>query len=164
VVVNRSLANVRDEYALTQRALVFGQVRYLRDTFKDIDYLIAPTVGLGYKIVDTAPTRLAVDVGAGGVWERNTGLGTSASGAVTLGETLTHKLTGTATLTQSINGLWKTSDFGDALYTITLGLAASVTQKSTLKLELLETYKTVPPLPTIQKQDVALVTSFVYGF
>ncbi len=164
VSVNRSTFGVRDEYTLSPRALLFGQVRYLRDTGKQIDYLLAPTVGVGYKLVDTAPTKLAIDAGVGGVWERNTGLSTSASGAVNLGETFSHKLSDTATITQSINGLWKTSDFGDALYSFSVGLAASITPKSTLKIELLEVYKTLPPSAAVQKQDVALVTSFVYGF
>lgn len=162
--VSRSTFGVRDEYTMSPRALLFGQVRYLRDSGKQIDYLLAPTVGVGYKLVDTAPTKLAIDAGVGGVWERNTGLSTSASGAVNLGETFSHKLSDTATITQAINGLWKTSDFGDALYTFSLGLAAAITPKSTIKVELLEVYKTLPPSAAIQKQDVALVTSFVYGF
>jgi putative salt-induced outer membrane protein YdiY len=164
LAVNRSTFAVRDEYTLSPRALLFGQVRYLRDTFKNIDYLVAPTAGVGYKVVDLEPTKLAVDVGVGGVWERNTGFETNASGAVTAGESFSHKLSGTAAITQSINALWKTSDFGDALYSFNVGLAASITPKSTLKIELLEVYKTQPPVPTVQKQDVALVTSFVYGF
>ena len=37
----------RHQYALTPRAYVFGQLDYLRDTFKLIDYLVAPTAGVG---------------------------------------------------------------------------------------------------------------------
>ena len=45
---------------------MFGQNQYLKDEFKEIDYLIAPTAGLGYKLFDTAATKLDVDGSAGG--------------------------------------------------------------------------------------------------
>jgi putative salt-induced outer membrane protein YdiY len=164
LVVDRSLATVRDEYTLSTRSLVYGQLRYLRDSFKQIDYLLAPGIGLGYKLVNLEPTRLAVDAGFGAVFEKNPGLPTNTSGAVNMSETFSHKLSQTASVTQAFNGLWKAAEFGDALYTLSVGLTAAITPRSTIKIEALETYKTRPPVPTIQKQDVALVTSFVYGF
>jgi putative salt-induced outer membrane protein YdiY len=63
--------NVRDEYHLNSRMFVFGQNQYLHDEFKSIDYLIAPTGGVGYKLIDTVPTKLTVDVAAGVVWDKN---------------------------------------------------------------------------------------------
>jgi putative salt-induced outer membrane protein YdiY len=42
---HRSGINVRDEYSLTPRMFVFAQNQYLRDEFKNIDYLVAPTAG-----------------------------------------------------------------------------------------------------------------------
>jgi putative salt-induced outer membrane protein len=164
LVINRLTFGGRDDFSLTDRASVFAQVRYLRDTFKAIEYLVAPTVGLGYKIIATEATTLAVDAGGGGVWEKDTNFSTKASGALTLGQTFSHKLSGTATVTEAASGLWKTSDFGDVLYTFGAGLTAAITPKSTVKIELLETYKGQPPVPTIQKQDVALITSLVYAF
>ena len=80
---NRLSFNVRDEYALAPRMYVFGQNQYFRDTFKSIDYLIAPTGGIGYKLFDTAQTKLSVDGGLGVVWEKNPGFDVDSSGAVT---------------------------------------------------------------------------------
>jgi len=161
--VNRTAFNVRDEYTWTERTSFFGQLRYLRDTFKTIDYLVAPTGGVLYKLVDLEPTKFTIDAGGGVVWERNTGLGTNTSGAVTLGENFSHRFTSTTTLTQSASGLWKTSDFGDSLYTIGISLAAAVTDRVQLKVELLELYKSQPP-PGIEKGDVSFITSVVYSF
>ena len=67
---DRTGLNLRDEFRLNGRAYVFGQAQYLRDRFKEIDYLVAPTAGVGYKVVDSEATKLAVDVAVGGVWER----------------------------------------------------------------------------------------------
>lgn len=71
LVANRLSLAFRDQYALSARAYTFGQIDYLRDTFKLIDYLVAPTVGAGYKLVDTAITKFSADGGLGAVWEKN---------------------------------------------------------------------------------------------
>ena len=126
---DRISLNVRDEYSLTSRTFVFGQNQYLRDEFKSIDYLLAPTAGLGYKRFDTATTKLAVDGSVGGVWEKNPGFEVSAAGALSVGEKLTQTLTTTTTLTQSFTPLWKMNNFDDALLTAGLGVAASKTRR-----------------------------------
>jgi len=159
---NRVGINVRDEYSLTPRMFVFGQNAYLKDEFKQIDYLVAPTGGLGYKFYDTMATKLSVDGSAGVVWEKNPGFDVSTSGALTLGEKLSQSLTPTTTVTQSVAALWKTKNFDDALYTFGVGLAAAMSTRTQLKIEVLDTYKNLPPLPTVQKNDVALLMAIVY--
>lgn len=161
--VNRSTFGVRDDYAFAERTSFFGQFRYLRDTFKEIDYLMAPTAGIAHKLVATEKTLFAIDAGAGAVIEKNFGRDSQTSGAINLGQNFSHKLTDTASITQMVNGLWKTSDFSDSLYTFGVGLAANITPRTTMKIELLELYKNLPP-PGVQKQDLSLITSFVYSF
>lgn len=162
LTANRLGLNVRDEYSLTARAFVFGQNVYLKDDFKQIDYLLAPTAGLGYKLFDTMATKLSVDGSAGGVWEKNPGFDVSSSGAVAAGEKLSQAITSTTTVTQSVTALWKTKNFDDALYTFGVGVAAAISTRTQLKIELLDTYKNLPPLPTVQKNDVALLMAIVY--
>jgi putative salt-induced outer membrane protein YdiY len=154
--------NGRDEYHLTDRAYVFGQVQYLRDQFKDIDYLVAPTAGLGYKLIKMPNTELAVDGGAGVTWEKDTGLDLDTSGAVMFDDKFTQKLSPNATLTQTFSALWKTKDFGDALYITGLSLAAGLTAHTQLKIEWIDTYKREPPSPAIQRNDNAIVFALVY--
>jgi putative salt-induced outer membrane protein len=160
--VNRLGFNIRDQYNLGPRAFVFGQFQYLRDTFKAIDYLAAPTAGLGYKLVDTPSASFTVDGGVGGVWEKNPGSDVNTSAAVTASEHLTQKLSDTANLVEQLSGLWKTSDAGDALYIFGIGLIASVTAKSQVKVELLDTYKGKPPTAATRKNDVAIIFSITY--
>jgi len=162
LIANRIGFNVRDEYSLTPRTFVFGQNAFLKDEFKQIDYLLAPTGGVGYKLFDTMATKLSVDGSAGVVWEKNPGFDVSSSGAIALGEKLNQTLTKTTTVTQSIAALWKTKNFDDALYTFGVGVAAAMSTKTQLKIELLDTYKNLPPLPTVQKNDVALLMAIVY--
>lgn len=158
---NRVGINVRDEYKLHHKLFVFGQNQYLKDEFKNIDYLVAPSGGLGVKIFDTMQTKLTVDGGVGAVWEKNPGLDVRTSGAVTAGEKLQQTLTATTTLTQSVAALWKTDNWDDSLYLFGAGIAATISTRTQLKFEVLDTYKNLPP-PTIQKNDVALLMAIVY--
>jgi len=159
---HRTGLNIRDEYKLTDRIFVFAQNQYLRDEFKNIDYLFAPTGGVGYKIIDTDATKFAVDGSLGMVWEKNPDLDLHTSGAIATGEKLTQKLTANTTLTQAFSGLWKMDDFEDSLFTLGVSLAASMSTRTQLKFEALDTYKNKPPLPTIQPNDIAVLMSIVY--
>jgi len=78
------------------------------------------------------------------------------------GEKLIQTLTATTTLTQSVTALWKTKDWDDSLYTFGVGIAATISMRTQLKVELLDTYKSLPPLPTIQPNDVAVLMAIVY--
>ena len=162
--VDRALANARVEYLLTDRTYVFGQVAYVRDRFKEIDWLLAPTGGLGYKIIDNDRTAFDVDGGVGMVFEKNTGFDTETDGAVMFGERLSHKLTPNATVTQGLAALWKMDDFDDALYTFSAGLAATVTTQIQLKVEFQDIYQTRPSGVDTDKNDIAFITAFVYKF
>ena len=158
---DRLALNVRDEYRLNARAYVFGQNQYLRDVFKEIDYLVAPTGGVGYKLVDTDATKLSVDTGLGVVWEKNPGFDLRTSGAVTMDEKFSQVLSATTTLTQSVGALWKTKDFDDALYQVGAAIAVAMSTHTQLKLGVLSTYKNKPPTPDIEKNDVAVIVAFV---
>ena len=162
LTASRFGVNVRDEYQLTTRAYLFGQNQYLHDKFKDIDYLIAPTGGLGYKLLDTAATKLSVDGALGAVWEKNPGFDVKTSGAIVLGEKLQQTLAATTTVTQAVTALWKTKDFDDSLVTFGIGLAASMSTRTQLKVELLDTFKNKPPSLDIKKNDVAILMAIVY--
>lgn len=153
----------RLERKLNPKTALFGQVQYLRDEFKAIDYLVSPTVGLSRLLVKNDRTELGVDAGVGVVWEQNQDLDLQTDGAVTAGQQFSHKLTATTEFKEKVGGLWKMDDFGDALYTFSTGIAVAVTSGTQMKIEFLDTYKSLPPAG-IQKNDVATLVSFVYKF
>ena len=72
--LDRTSINVRDEYTISNRTFVFGQLDYLRDQFKEIIFFWAPTAGIGYKLINTDATQFIVDGGAGAVLEKNPGI------------------------------------------------------------------------------------------
>jgi putative salt-induced outer membrane protein YdiY len=165
VNLNRLSTRVRDEYTRAAgKSYMFGQIEGLRDTFKDIDYLVAPSVGLGHKVRDTPRLALFLDTGVGMKVEKNMRRALRTSGAVTASERFVHKLSQHASITQSLAALWTIDRFDDALYTFKAGLTADLTRRSQIKVEVVDLYKTRPPAVTVEKNDVSLVTSVVYKF
>src|SRR5262245_51955513 len=154
----------RVDRKLNPMTAVFGQTQYLRDSFKAIDYLISPTVGISRLLVKNERSEFGVDGSVGVVWEKNPNLELQTDGAVTAGQHFDHKLTATTEFKQKLGALWKMNDFGDALYTFSVGLAASITEGTQMKFEFLDTYKTKPPSADIKKNDIAVLVSFVYKF
>ena len=48
------------ERRFSDRGYAFLQTQYLRDSFKAIDYFVAPTFGAGYKLIDRYATQLGL--------------------------------------------------------------------------------------------------------
>jgi putative salt-induced outer membrane protein YdiY len=161
LTVNRLSATFRDENSLTSRMYVFGQVDTLHDTFKQIDYLIAPAAGVGYKVLNSMRTQLTADVGAGAVIEQDAGVVARGAVAATASEKLVHQLTDTTTLKQAAAALLKTNDWSDGLYTFQIGIAAKISSRFQLAVDVLDSFKNKPIDPTLKQNDVALVISIV---
>jgi putative salt-induced outer membrane protein YdiY len=159
---NKVGVNVRDQYQLGARGFVFGQTQYLHDEFKDIDYLVAPTSGVGVKVVSTSATNLSLDIGAGGIWEKNPGAGVRASGAITVGQRFSQALSPTSTITQNLNGLWPSSDLGDYLLTLDTTVTAAMSTHTQLKLEWVDTFKNKPPATGVKKNDTSVFVAIVF--
>jgi putative salt-induced outer membrane protein YdiY len=168
--VDRTVADVRVDYRLTYALTVFGRLQYLRDSFKRIEYLLAPTIGVGYSFVDTPQTKFDIDVSLGTALERNTERAIRTSPAFQVGERFSQQITKSARIGQSASGLWKVDDPGDAFYTFGASIAASITERAELKAEVLDTFKselTFPVDPAVfrlRRNDVSLLMSVVYKF
>lgn len=154
--------NVREEFRVNDYLFLYGQNQYLRDRFKRIQYQVAPTGGVGLTTVKTPTTTLTIDIGAGGVWEKNPYVDIRASGALTLGQKLTQTISNTTTLTQSVSGLWRTQDLSDAYYQFGVALALGINAKVQLKVEAIDTYSNKPTGTRIEKNDVSTVIAIVF--
>jgi putative salt-induced outer membrane protein len=162
--VDKATADGREEYALSERTFAFAELSYLRDRFKGISYLVAPLAGGGYRLIKTDRENLTLDAAGGAQFESDLGVGRSTSGAVKAGENFDLALSKTSKVTQKLTGLWKTSDFADALYHFDAGLTTTVTTRSELKLAFTYDYKNKPPLPGIKKADSAFFAALLFKF
>ena len=162
--VDGSQADARADYRLSPRLSAFGLTTFARDKFKAIDYLLAPTAGLSYKLVALPRTEWIVDGSGGVVFEKNRGLDVDTSGALLAGEKLTHRLGEKSKFTHAATGLWKLKDFDDAFYTFSAGLLTSLAGNFDLKTEFLSTYKNKLTNPALKKADQSIVLSVVYKY
>ena len=162
--VDRATAAAREEYSLSDRTFTFAEVSYLRDPFRDVDYLVAPVAGAGYRILRSDRRNLTVDAAAGVQAESNNVLGRSTSGALKAGEDFDWALSPTSKVTQKFTALWKTDDFGDALYHFDAGLATSVLTRIELKLAYAYDYKNRPSSAAVKRGDSALFAALLYKF
>jgi len=160
---DKASADAREEYALSERTFAFAEVSYLRDPFKDIRYFIAPLAGGGYRILHGDTRNLTVDGAAGAAIESN-GTGRSNGGALKAGENFDWALSKTSKLTQKLTGIWKTSDFADALYHFDAGLATQVAAHAELTLSYVYDYKNKPASATVKKGDSALFAALLFKF
>lgn len=159
---DKTAASARDEYKLSRRAFVFGELRYLRDRFKDLERLVSPLVGVGYRAIDAERVKLALDAGVGGAFEKLTAREATSSGAAQAGQTLAWQISPSAAFTQSVTALWKLQDFGDAVYRIGAGVTTTVSKKLELKVGYTKDIKTRPPVPTLKKSDDSLLAALVF--
>jgi hypothetical protein len=106
-------------------------------------------------------TQLTADVGGGAVIEQDAGVVAHGSVAVTASEKLVHQLTETTTVKQAAAALLKTNDWSDGLYVFQAGIAAKISTRFQLSLDVLDTFKNKPSDPTLKQNDVALVISIV---
>src|SRR6187549_3932346 len=134
--VDRTGLGTRYERALGKaaRAFAFGEVRYLRDAFKDVDHLITPTVGAGYRFLDGERVKLSADAGVGLAFEQLAGQEATTDGAVSAAENLLWKMSANAGFVHAGRALWKIDDFGDAYYHLDAGIVASLVRRFELKL------------------------------
>jgi len=153
--VDRTSAHLRDEYAFRPRWFAFGDAQFLRDRFKEIDGLFAPTAGVGVWLLKTKERELSADFGAGAIIEKDTGHERTSSGAVRLGENLLWKISKSASFSESAFALWKTSDTSDAYYHFDAAIGAEVAEHIELKVGLIDEYKRKPVDPTLKRNDVA---------
>jgi putative salt-induced outer membrane protein len=163
----------RYERTFTGRVYGFAQLQFLRDHFKQIDYLWAPSAGVGYKLIATPTTTFNVDAGLGVKVEQDRILATATTPETTNRRTdaivsgsdkFEYNLSKTSKITQGFIALWNADDFGNAIYTFSAGIAASMTARTQLKVELLNTNQTRPTSPGVKNNDVALLTALVYKF
>jgi putative salt-induced outer membrane protein len=65
VAAERFGANWQSNYTLTSDVFVFGGLRYQRDLFSGFQYQASETAGAGYKLINSADTKLSAQAGVG---------------------------------------------------------------------------------------------------
>jgi putative salt-induced outer membrane protein YdiY len=162
--VDKASAGLRDDVRLGERWSLFGDLRFLRDRFQELDASWAPTVGVSWAAVRSDRVDWALDAGVGYLDERFRDGRDSASGTVRAGQTLTWKLSPNATLSHSATATLKTEDSDDYLVRAKLALATRLTARSELEIAILDDYRNLPARPGLEKNDLSTIAAVVLKF
>ena len=146
--------------AFAPHAFGFGEVAFQRDVFKNVDYLVAPLAGAGYKFVDGPKVTFSLDASVGGAFEKSPELGATSSAAWALGESFVWKLSPGASVYEKAGALFKTNDPSDYNLHFEAGISAAVTKSSELKATYLVDFKN-QPTGGASKTDSTLVVTIV---
>ena len=159
---------------ITPRLFGFGALRYGRDRFSGFQYQGTVSAGLGYKFIDSEPTKLTGRLGVGyrkfrpelitknaaGAVIGRTRLATVGDAVMTAGLDYDHALTATTSLT---NRFLVEAGSGNTLFSDSLALAVKMSDKLALSLGVSVQHNTKPPAG-LKKRDVIETINLVYAF
>lgn len=155
----------RYDYNLTPRVFGFGGLDLERDKIGNLEYRIAPSVGLGYHVIKNDTTTFDVFGGVGYVYDdffnskiidgklRNH----YGRPELLLGESSTHKLSESTSFRQSFTVYPNASDWGAYRSVFDAGLAVAMSSKLSLTVGLVNRYNSDPGAG-VKKSDTLFVT------
>ena len=165
---------LQSNYTISGDLFAFGGFRYEHDLFDGFQYQASGTGGLGYKIIDTADTKLTGQIGAGYRRLRPEDIIKDPDGAVTdrilhdssgeaigtAGLDFSHAFTKTTTLT---NKFLVESGSSNTLLHDEIALTVKMSTKLALSVGYAFTDNTNPP-DTIKKLDTIATVNLVFAF
>lgn len=157
VNTSKFTTGLRDEHTPKEKLFFYAEVRFMRDTIKEIHALWTPTTGVGWKAIKKEGFDLSIEGGIGGAVEKNLDLPQNSSFALRTAETMQWKISKTALFTQACNAVWKTNDFSDAIYHFECGLTLSILKKLEFKVSFIDDYKSKLTDPVLKKNDTSLI-------
>lgn len=174
VAAERWDTNWQSNYSFTPDFFVFGALRYQRDLFSGFQYQASESAGAGYKIINSADTKLSAQVGVGYRELRPEDLIKDDSGAViarillptdssvvfTAGLDYSQAFTSTTTLS---NKLLVEAGSGDKLITDALALTVKMSTRLALSLGYSLQDNTKPPAG-LKKVDSVETANLVFAF
>ncbi|NCU32920.1 MAG: DUF481 domain-containing protein, partial [Candidatus Moranbacteria bacterium] len=137
---------------------------YKSDPLKGIDYLVNPSGGLGWKIQESDKFSLQADAGAGVLIERDTNMERNTFVSINSNQSMTYRISKTASLKQKLDVLWKADNLVDYLVNISISLATKITDASELQAEFLDDFRNKPADIAYKKNDIALILKYVVRF
>ncbi len=161
-------------YDLTSDLFTFGAFRYAADRFSGFQYQATLSGGLGYKLINTEPTTLNVQLGAGyrrsrpeiivkdaaGEVISRTPLDTKSEAIATGGLDYMHVLTSTTSITNKL-----LVEYGSSNTLLTNAFALIVKMSDTLALSVgVGVQRNSNPPAGLKKTDTVETVNLVFGF
>jgi putative salt-induced outer membrane protein len=149
----------------TERFYSYYQILVLRDRFKNQSYRILPSLGLGYKIVNTEMLQLSASAGVSKVFTKyyDTGETDSYTG-FELGNQFSWKISESAEFTQALGITADFSELGRYFLRIEASIASAITKGLSMNLTVMENYDNKPVGEGIKKNDISFLAGLSAKF
>jgi len=157
--------NSKLEWTHSKKLFSFYEVGYLKDKFKNYDYRITPTVGIGYFFFNSENKSLKFNAGLSEVMVSYRNNNNSENyGAVSFGNEFKMKLSSSADLSQSLNITSEFSDFDNYFLVFELNLSVAISKTWGVKLSFTDNYDNKPTSAEIKKNDTVFIAGITYKF
>ena len=158
--VETGSASAQQNYLFSERTFAFLKAELSRDDIADIEYRLLAGPGLGYYLIKSDNTSLAVEGGASYLREK-VGGETDDTADLRLAQRGEHKLSETAKIWESVEYLPEFEDFGAYLLNAEAGAEAALNSYFSLRVTVEDKYDS-EPAPDREENDVAVKAALVF--
>lgn len=133
---------------------------FLHDEVADVDYRVSAGPNLGYYLIKNDATKLALEAGAGYLWEKQ-GVKDDYF-TLRFAERFEHKLSNRVKLVESVIYQPKADDFGNYILTAEAGLSFAISKHWAVKASVRDQYDSTPAAGR-DANDLAVLASLSYS-
>jgi putative salt-induced outer membrane protein len=155
----------RLEWTHSDKFYSYYEVGYLKDKFKDYDYRITPSAGLGYVLFDNGIKSLKFTGGLSEVMISYKSINSTDSyGALTVGNEFKWKISNSADFAQNLKITSDISDFNKYFLVFNMDLSVAINKTWGVKLAFTDNYDNEPVSDTVKKNDTVFIAGITYKF
>ena len=158
---NTFRAGAQYNHLLTDRFYLGLTSGFLYDEIADIDYRVNLYPTLGYYLIKSDTTKLALEAGAGYTWEKLGGISDSYPGA-RFAERFSHTFANGAKVYQLLEYIPQIDDFNDYLLAAEIGFEIPLTSKVSWRTAVRDTYDSSPAAGR-EENDLTVLTGISYS-
>ncbi len=159
------LANSRINWQLNGRLFTYFEFQGQRDRFKNFGYRFLPSLGFGYKFLDTESVVLGLDAGLSQVFTKyyDTGVTENYTG-LKGGQQFNWKLSETAEIIEVLEVNADITRLSDFFFRLEMNLITAITQSWSVKLTFVDSYVNRPVGTGIKKNDITFIAGISRKF
>ncbi len=157
---NALRASANYNHLLTDRFYLGLFSDFLHDELADVDYRVNLGPNLGYYLIKNDTTKLALEAGAGYLWEKQ-GVKDDYF-TLRFAERFEHKLSNRVKFVESVVYQPRAEDFGDYILTAEAGFTFAISRHWAVKASMRNQYDSTPAAGT-RSNDLAVLASLSYS-
>lgn len=157
--------NSKLQWTHSKRFFSYYEVGFLKDKFKNYDYRITPSIGLGYVLFDEGNKILKFTAGFSEVMISYSNNSNSDNyGALTFGNEFRWKISSSADFAQNLKITSDMSEFDNYFLAFEMNLSVAINKTWGVKLSFTDNYDNQPTSPEIKKNDTIFIAGITYKF